>query len=77
MSPEQGRGAKLDVRSDLYSVGVILYQMLTGRVPFVAESPVEVLHRHMHDPPTPPSELVGHDLGSLEAICLRALALER
>ncbi|TPV94202.1 MAG: hypothetical protein B7733_16380 [Myxococcales bacterium FL481] len=74
MSPEQARGAQLDARSDIYSVGVILYQMLTGRVPFRAKSPIEVLHQHIHETPTAPSELAGQPLGALEQICLRALS---
>ncbi|MEE9386613.1 MAG: protein kinase [Nannocystaceae bacterium] len=74
MSPEQARGSKLDARSDIYAVGVVLYQMLTGRVPFCASSPIEVLHQHMHEAPVAPSEVVGEELGLLEAICLRALA---
>jgi len=74
MSPEQARGQKLDQRSDLYAVGVILYQMMTGRPPFESSSAVEVLHKHLNEEPIPPSRLLGTPPLALEAVCLRALA---
>ena len=74
MSPEQARGHKLDARSDLYAVGVILYQALTGRPPFESASAVEILHKHLHEDPIPPSELLGAEPDPLEAVCLRAMA---
>src|SRR5208283_5247719 len=74
MSPEQGRGERLDARSDLYSVGVMLYQMLCGRLPFSADTPIATLLRHVVDDPTPPSEHDPDVHPGLEAICLRALA---
>ncbi|HVH98046.1 MAG TPA: protein kinase [Enhygromyxa sp.] len=77
MSPEQACGLKLDQRSDLYAVGVILYQMLTGRPPFESAIAVEILHRHIHEAPTPPSQVLGTDPDPLEAVCLRALAKNR
>jgi serine/threonine protein kinase len=77
MSPEQGKGEKLDARSDIYAVGVILYQMLTGRLPFSAETPIATLLRHVIDEPDPPSEINPNVHPGLEAICLRALAKRR
>ena len=73
MSPEQGKGEALDGRSDLYSIGVILYQLLTGRLPFTAESAVAVLLKHLIDEPVPPRELVPTVDPMLEAVCLRAM----
>jgi serine/threonine-protein kinase len=57
MSPEQARGDALDPRSDLYGVGVILYQLLTGRLPFEAESPTQVVLAHLTQPPKDPREV--------------------
>ena len=74
LSPEQARGAHVDARSDIYSVGVVLYEMLTGEVPFTGDQPVEIAMKHLSNVPAPPSELnpkVPHDL---DAIVLRALA---
>jgi Protein kinase domain/AAA ATPase domain len=58
MSPEQGRGDPLDARSDLYAVGVILFQLLTGRLPFEADSPTQVVLMHLSKPPPDPRILV-------------------
>jgi len=74
LSPEQARGAPVDPRSDLYSLGIVLYEMLTGKVPFTGETPVEIAMKHLSQVPDPPSELrpeVPHDL---DAIVMRALA---
>ncbi len=77
MSPEQGKGEELDVRSDLYAVGVILYQMLTGKLPFQADTPIATVLKHLVEEPKPPSQIIaGVNLG-LEAVCLRALKKER
>ena len=74
LSPEQARGAQVDQTSDLYSVGVVLYEMLTGQVPFTGDTPLEIAMKHLSEVPRPPSELrleVPHDLDS---VVLRALA---
>jgi len=77
MSPEQGKGERLDARSDLYAVGVILYQMLAGRLPFSAETPIATLLRHVIDEPQPPSEIAEGVHSGLESVCLRALSKRR
>jgi eukaryotic-like serine/threonine-protein kinase len=74
LSPEQARGAGVDQRSDLYSVGVVLYELLTGKVPFNGESPVEIAMKHLSDTPPPPSELNGEVPEELDMIVMRALA---
>jgi serine/threonine-protein kinase len=74
MSPEQARGKKLDGRSDLYAVGVILYQMITGRLPFAGDSAVELLHRHINEPPVHPAEVIGRDPEPLDELCMCALS---
>src|SRR5437763_6874554 len=74
LSPEQARGAPVDQTSDLYSVGVVLYELLTGQVPFTGETPLEIAMKHLSEVPKPPSELrpeVPHDL---DLVVLRALA---
>jgi eukaryotic-like serine/threonine-protein kinase len=74
LSPEQARGAPVDPRSDLYSLGVVIYEMLTGKVPFTGDTPVEIAMKHLSQVPKPPSEWreeVPHDL---DAVVMRALA---
>jgi serine/threonine protein kinase len=74
MSPEQGRGEKLGPESDLYSVGVILFEMLTRRVPFSAENAIGVVLKHIAEMPQRPSTLAIAVDRRLEGICLRALS---
>jgi serine/threonine-protein kinase len=76
MSPEQARGDPLDPRSDLYGVGVILYQLISGRLPFEAESPTQVVLMHLTDPPKDPREVAPDRMipKPLVDITLRALA---
>jgi serine/threonine-protein kinase len=73
MSPEQVRGELGDQRSDLYSLGVVLYQLLTGRLPFRDPSPWTVALLHNTEPPPPPSTLL-HVHPGLEAVCLKAMS---
>jgi serine/threonine-protein kinase len=74
LSPEQARGAAVDQRSDLYSVGIVLYELLTGTVPFNGETPVEIAMRHLSDTPQPPSIKRPEIPPDLDMIVLRALA---
>src|ERR1700722_1971438 len=78
MSPEQARGDVLDARSDLYAVGVILYQLLTGRLPFEADSPTQVVLAHLTRPPQDPRTLAPERKipDALAELCLKTLAKE-
>src|SRR5881396_3512620 len=74
LSPEQARGSPVDQRSDVYSVGIVLYEMLTGKVPFTGETPLEIAMKHLSEVPVPPSELRDDVPDDLDLVVLRALA---
>jgi beta-lactam-binding protein with PASTA domain/predicted Ser/Thr protein kinase len=74
LSPEQARGGVIDHRSDLYSVGVVLYELLTGAVPFTGDTPVEIAMKHLSQVPEPPSAKRPDLPRSLDQVVLRALA---
>jgi serine/threonine protein kinase len=74
ISPEQAQGQTVDQRSDIYSLGIILYEMVTGSVPFTAETPLAVLFKHISDPLPPPSVLKPDVPPEIEKVILRALA---
>jgi eukaryotic-like serine/threonine-protein kinase len=74
LSPEQARGGEVDPRSDLYSLGVVLYELLTGKTPFDGETPVEIAMKHLSTTPKPPSSLRPDVPRELDMVVLRALA---
>ena len=74
ISPEQARGARPDARSDIYSSGVVLYEMLTGRLPFEGESAVSVAIQHLSSIPLAPREINPDIPEQLELICMKAMA---
>jgi serine/threonine-protein kinase len=76
-SPEQARGEAVDARTDLYSAGVVLFEMLTGRAPFRGENPVAVAYQHVNQNPALPSSLNPKVSPALDAVVLRALAKDR
>lgn len=77
LSPEQARGETVDTRSDLYSTGCLLFELLTGRPPFVGDSPVAVAYQHVREAAPAPSMFAADVPDSLDRITLKALAKER
>ncbi|HEY5821357.1 MAG TPA: Stk1 family PASTA domain-containing Ser/Thr kinase [Propionibacteriaceae bacterium] len=74
LSPEQARGETVDARSDIYSAGCLLYELLVGRPPFIGESPVSVAYQHVREAPIPPSQLDPVISADIDAVTLKALA---
>jgi beta-lactam-binding protein with PASTA domain/tRNA A-37 threonylcarbamoyl transferase component Bud32 len=74
LSPEQARGERVDARSDLYSTGCLMYELLTGRPPFIGDSPVAIAYQHVRENPIPPSRLDPDIPPWADAIVLKAMA---
>ncbi len=74
LSPEQARGEPVDARSDVYSLGCVLYEIVTGEPPFVGDSPVAVAYQHVREDPIPPSQKHAGISPELDAVILKALA---
>jgi len=74
LSPEQARGETVDSRSDVYSAGCLLYELLTGRPPFVGDSPVAVAYQHVREPAVPPSHHDSDLTPQIDAIVMKSLA---
>lgn len=77
LSPEQARGESVDMRSDLYSAGCVLYEMLTGRPPFTGDSAVAIAYQHVSEVATPPSSVVPGLPKMWDSICAKAMAKDR
>ncbi len=77
MSPEQAQGQRVDLRTDIYSLGIVLYEMVTGRVPFEADTPLAVILKHLNAPLPLPSALKPDVPPAVERVLLKALAKDR
>jgi serine/threonine-protein kinase len=74
LSPEQARGESVDARSDVYSTGCLLYELLTGQPPFTGDSPVSVAYQHVREDPIPPGQVNPDVTPTIDAIVLKAMA---
>jgi eukaryotic-like serine/threonine-protein kinase len=76
MAPEQVQNRKIDVRTDIYSLGIMMYEMFTGRPPYCGNNPMTILYQHLEGKATPPRELNAALAPELEAIVLKAMAVD-
>lgn len=76
MAPEQVRSTDLDKRIDIYSLGVVMYELVTGRLPYIGSDPLAILYQHLEGKPTPPSQLNARISPALEGIVLKAMAVK-
>jgi eukaryotic-like serine/threonine-protein kinase len=74
LSPEQAQGMTVDARSDIYSLGCVLYEMLTGRPPFAGDSPVSIAYKHVKEDPVPPGRLNADVPTSMDAVVMKCMA---
>jgi serine/threonine protein kinase len=77
MSPEQAEGEEVDAKTDIYSLGIVIYEMLTKRPPFLANNPVAIAYKHVHEIPVPPSAKRRDTPKRLELIVLKALKKDK
>jgi serine/threonine protein kinase len=78
MSPEQAKGEELDARSDIYAAGVIIYQMVVGKIPFQAPTAMGIVTKHLIEPPVPPSQIDGVVISpAMEKVILKAMSKDR
>lgn len=73
ISPEQAKGGMVDARSDIYSTGVLLYELLTAKPPFTGDSPVSIAYQHVSEPPTPPSQIESQIPPAMDLVVMKAL----
>ncbi|WP_026918065.1 Stk1 family PASTA domain-containing Ser/Thr kinase [Gordonia shandongensis] len=74
LSPEQARGIKVDPRSDIYSMGCVLFELLTGEPPFTGDSPIAVAHQHVHEDPRRPSQVRSEIPAELDSVVMMAMS---